>query len=139
MSKQNKTIAHRVLDALWNQEDFAFVGEMVASDYDGHSSTVFRGPEGAIQFVPKMRKAFPDFRFTVEDQIAEADRVATRWTIRGTHEGEFQGVLASGSHVTMTGITIFRVANGKLIEGWTNENLFGLMVQIGAIPAPEQG
>jgi steroid delta-isomerase-like uncharacterized protein len=139
MSEQNKTIARRVLDALWNQEHFAFVDEMVASDYDGHSSTVFHGPDGAIQFVPKMRHAFPDFRFTVEEQIAEADRVVTRWTIRGTHEGEFQGVPASGRHMTMTGITVFRVANGKLIEGWTNEDLLGLMVRIGAIPAPEQG
>jgi steroid delta-isomerase-like uncharacterized protein len=139
MLEQNKTIARRVLDALWNQEDFAFVEEMVASDYDGHSSTVFHGPDGAAQFVPKLRKAFPDFRFTVEEQIAEADRVATRWTIRGTHEGKFRGVPASGRRVMMTGITIFRVANGKLIEGWTNEDLLGLMVQIGAMPESEQG
>jgi steroid delta-isomerase-like uncharacterized protein len=133
MSKQNKMIAHRLLDELWNRENFAVVDELVASDYDGHSSTEFYGPGGAKQFVSQVHKAFPDFRFTIEDQIAEGDKVATRWTARGTHQGEFQGVAPTGRQMTMTGVTVFRIANGKLIDGWTNEDVLGLLQQLGAV------
>jgi steroid delta-isomerase-like uncharacterized protein len=134
MSKQNKMIAYRLLDELWNRENFAVVDELVASDYDGHSSTEFYGPEGAKQFVSEVHKAFPDFRFTIEDQIAEGDKVATRWTARGTHQGEFQGVAPTGRRITMTGVTVFRMANGKLIDGWTNEDVLGWLQQLGAVP-----
>lgn len=136
MSKQNKAIARRFLDELWNRSNFGLVDQLLATDYDGHSSTVIRGPEGAMEFVPRLRNAFPDFRFSILDQIAEGDIVATRWTIRGTHEGEFEGIPPSGKPIEMTGITIFRIANGKLIEGWTNEDMFGMLQQLGAVPAP---
>ncbi|MDX1687758.1 MAG: ester cyclase [Candidatus Promineifilaceae bacterium] len=136
MGEKNKAVARRFLDELWNQSNFAIVDELLASDYDGHSSTVIRGADGAVGFIPRLRAAFPDFQFTVVDQIAEGDKVATRWKLYGTHEGPFQGVPASGEQIEMTGITIFRIANGKLIEGWTNEDVFGMMQQIGAIPSP---
>jgi steroid delta-isomerase-like uncharacterized protein len=136
MSEQNKLIAYRLLDELWNRENFDVVDELVASDYNGHSSTVFHGPDGAMQFIPKIRNAFPDFQFTIEDQIAEEDRVATRWICRGTHQGEFQGIPPTGKQMSMTGITIFRIANGKLIDGWTNEDILGMLQQLGAIPVP---
>jgi len=137
MSNQNKAIARRFLDELWNRSNFGLVDQLLASDYDGHSSTVIRGPEGAMEFVPRLRNAFPDFQFSILDQIAEGDKVATRWTIRGTHEGEFQGIPPSGKQIEMTGITIFRIANGKLIEGWTNEDVLGMLQQLGAIPTPK--
>jgi steroid delta-isomerase-like uncharacterized protein len=136
MSKQNKMIAYRLLDELWNRESFAVVDELVASDYDGHSSTEFYGPAGAKQFVSEVHKAFPDFEFMIEDQIAEGDKVVTRWTCRGTHQGQFQGILPTGKQMTMSGITIFRMANGKLIEGWTNEDVLGMLQQLGAVPVP---
>lgn len=138
MSEENKTVARRFLDALWNRQEFAVVEELLARDYDGHSSTVIHGPEGAMAFVPVLRAAFPDYRFELFDQIAEGDRVAMRWRFAGTHEGPFQGAPPSGKQVSMTGITIFRLAGGRLVEGWTNEDLLGLLEQIGALPAPEQ-
>jgi steroid delta-isomerase-like uncharacterized protein len=137
MSEENKAIARRFLDELWNRSNFELVDQMLASDYDGHSSTVIRGPEGAMAFIPRLRSAFPDLRFTVLDQIAEEDKVATRWKLDGTHEGEFQGVPPSGERMEMTGITILRIASGKLIEGWTNEDLLGMMQQLGPISEPE--
>lgn len=136
MREENKAIARRFLDELWNRSNFGFVDQLLAGDYDGHSSTVIRGPDGAMEFVPRLRNAFPDFQFSILDQIAEGDKVATRWTIRGTHEGEFQGVPPSGKQIEMTGITIFRIANDKLIEGWTNEDVLGMLQQLGAVPAP---
>jgi steroid delta-isomerase-like uncharacterized protein len=137
MLQKNKSIAQRFLDALWNTQNYAVVDELLASDYDGHSSTVIDGPEGAKQFVPILRSAFPDFKFTVVDQVAEGDRVATRWIIRGTHHGEFQGVPPTGRKVEISGITIFRVADGVLVDGWTNEDLLGLLQQLGAAPEPQ--
>lgn len=136
MREENKAIARKFLDELWNHDNFAFVDQLLANDYDGHSSTVIRGPDGAMEFVPRLRHAFPDFKFSIKDQIAEGDKVATRWTICGTHEGEFQGVPPSGKRIEMTGITIFRIANGKLIDGWTNEDIFSMLQQIGAVPTP---
>ena len=136
MLEENKAIARRFLDELWNRSNFGLVDQLLASDYDGHSSTVIRGPEGAMEFVPRLRNAFPDFQFSILDQIAEGDKVATRWTIRGTHEGEFQGIPSSGKQIEMTGITIFRIANGKLIEGWTNEDVLGMLQQLDAAPRP---
>jgi steroid delta-isomerase-like uncharacterized protein len=134
MSEHNKMIARRVLDALWNREDFDTVDALVAADYDGHSSTVFDGQNGAKQFVPEFRLAFPDFQFVIEDQVADADQVATRWLLRGTHKGTFQGIQPTDKQILMTGITIFRIASGRIIDGWTNEDVLGLMQQIGAIP-----
>jgi steroid delta-isomerase-like uncharacterized protein len=136
MREENKAIARRFLDELWNRSNFVLVDQLLATDYDGHSSTEIRGPEGAMEFVPRLRLAFPDFQFSILDQLAEADKVATRWTIRGTHEGEFQGMLPSGKRIEMTGITIFRIANGRLIEGWTNEDVLGMLQQLGAVPKP---
>lgn len=138
MSEENKAIARRFLEEIWNRSNFAVVDELLARDYDGHSSTVIRGPEGAVAFIPRLRAAFPDYRFQIFDQIAEGDKVATRWKISGTHEGEFQGLPPSGKWVEMTGITIFRVANGKLVDGWTNEDVLGMLQQLGAVPAVEQ-
>jgi steroid delta-isomerase-like uncharacterized protein len=125
MRKENKAVVRRFLEELWNQSNFTVVDELLASDYDGHSSTVIRGAEGAMAFIPTLRAAFPDFQFRVLDQIAEGDRVATRWKLSGAHEGTFQGVPPSGKRVEMTGITIFRLADGKLIDGWTNEDVWG--------------
>lgn len=138
MSEMNKAVARRFLDELWNEGNFDVVDELLARDYDGHSSTVIRGPDGAMAFIPVARAAFPDFQFEVLDQIAEGDRVATRWKLVGTHEGSFQGASPSGKRVEMTGITIFRLAHGRLVEGWTNEDVLGLLQQIGAAPVLEQ-
>lgn len=135
MVDKNKTIARRFLDELWNRGNFIAVDQLLASDYDGHSSTVIQGPDGAKTFVSRLRVAFPDFQFKIVDQVSEGDKVATRWIISGTHQGEFQGMPPSGKRIEMTGITIFRIACGKLIEGWTNEDTLGMLQQIRAVPS----
>ena len=85
------------------------------------------------------RTAFPDLHFTVEDQIAEGDMVANRVTARGTHQGEFMGIAPTGKQVTVTGITIDRIAGDKLEESWASWDFLGLMQQLGAIPEPGEG
>lgn len=139
MSEQNKRIARQVFEDIQSEGNTALVDKIVALDYVGHTPPAdIHGPEGARQFTVMLRAAFPDMRVTVEDQIAEGDRVATRWTFRGTHEGDFQDIPATGKQVTMSGITLFRIANGKLLEGWNKPDLLSLMQQLGAVPVPKR-
>jgi steroid delta-isomerase-like uncharacterized protein len=81
------------------------------------------------------RAAFPDLKITVEAQIAEGDLVVTRWSSTGTHEGDLPGLPASHNKVTVTGIGIDRIENGKIVEGWNNWDTLGMMQQLGAVPA----
>ncbi len=139
MSEQNKKIARQVFEEIQSQGKTNLVDQIVANDYIGHTPPKdFHGPEGAKQFEAMLRSGFPDLSVTVEDQLAEGDRVATRWTFRGTHHGEFQGIPPTGKQVTMKGITIFRIANGKLIEGWNRPDMLGMLQQLGALPELER-
>ena len=84
-----------------------------------------------------MRSGFPDFQVTIEDLFAaEGEKVVLRFTFRGTHQGEFLGVAPTGKRVTMAGIDIFRIADGKIVELWGQEDVLGMMQQLGAIPEP---
>ena len=79
------------------------------------------------------------YRDTVDDLVAEGDKVVVRWTFRGTHPGEFQGVPPTGKQVTIIGISIFRIVGNKVVEDWTIIDLLGLLQQLGVIPPPGQG
>lgn len=144
MSEHYKILERRLIEEVWSQGNFAVVDELIASDYLGHSSTPGAesakgetlGREGYRQFYTALRQAFPDLQVTVEDQIAEGDRVVTRWTARGTHQGEFRGIPPSGKHGVISGITIDRVANGKVVECWTNADDLGMMRLLGVVPVP---
>ena len=83
-----------------------------------------------------MRAAFPDLQYTVEDQIAEGDKVVTRYTASGTHRGELMGIAPTGSRVEITGISITRVEDGKIEEIWETHDALGMMRQLGVIPSP---
>jgi steroid delta-isomerase-like uncharacterized protein len=115
------------------------VDELFAPHYVLHDPAVpgeVRGPEGIKQYVGMYRSAYPDTRFTVEDQIAEGDEVATRWTGRGTHRGELMGIPPTGREVTITGITIDSVSGGRIEEEWNNFDQLGLLQQLGVVPTP---
>ena len=103
---------------------------------DGHVEE--RGPEDVKRFISEFRQAFPDFHTTIEEQIADGDKVVTRWTMRGTQQGEFRGIASTGEQITVRGIGIFRFSEeGKVVETWDNLDQLGMMRQLGAIPAPE--
>ena len=141
MSDQNKALMRRGIEEVWNRGNFAVVGELIASDFVAHASLPIgeiHGPEGVARYFTTLREAFPDLHFTIEDQIAEADRAVTRWTARGTHRGAFRGLPPSGRQVRVTGITINRVAGGKVVEGWMNLDELGLLQQLGVKPGPGQ-
>jgi steroid delta-isomerase-like uncharacterized protein len=137
MSEQNKNLERRLFDQVYNRGDFTVVDELIARDYLGHSptpGTENRGRESFKQFYATLRQAFPDLRFTIEDLIAEGDKVVVRWTARGTFAGEFQGIPPNGNHGAITGITIDRIAGGKVVECWTNADDLGMMQLLGFVP-----
>jgi len=140
MSKQSKTLTRRIFEEMQSQGNLAIADDIFASDFVNH--TPFGdmvGPEGAKQFATKLRTAFPDLQVTVEDQIAEGDKVATHWTARGTHQNKFQGIPATGKQMEIRGIVISQIANDKIVEQWGNPDVLGLMQQLGTVPTPEQG
>src|SRR5512143_4236004 len=119
MSDANKAIVRRNFEEIWNKENLAVVDELHAPDYVGHIAAGGGEIQGAAafkQFVMLQRLAFPDAAFTIEDQIAEGDKVATRWTARGTHKGAFRGIAPRGQAMQITGISIHRFVDGKIQE-----------------------
>ena len=142
MLEENKDLARRFMDEVYNKGNLEFIDEVVASNYVVHDPNspegVSGGVEGAKQFVGMYRSAFPDIQMTVEDLIAEGDKVVTRWKARGTHQGELMGIPPSGNQVAVTGISIDRIEGGKFVESWSNYDTLGMMQQIGAVPSAEQ-
>ena len=131
--------ARRFFKEVWTDGKLDLVDELFAPDYVGHSSgseEPIRGPEGVKEYVGRLLGAFPDLGMTVEDQIADGDSVATRWTARGTHGGDLMGIEATGRTATVTGITIQRIRDGKIVAGWTNWDTLGLLGQLGVAPQP---
>jgi steroid delta-isomerase-like uncharacterized protein len=135
-SEQNKMIVRRAVEEPW-KGNLDVVDELTAPDYIGHDPAnpePLRGPEGVKEFISSYRAAFPDARLTVEQQLAEGDLVATRWSGRGTHEGELMGIQPTGKQVTVSGLTISRLKGGKIVEEFQNWDNFGMMQQLGAVP-----
>ena len=138
-AEENKALFRRLVDEFINTGNEAVADEVMTPDFVEHEE--LGGPptrEGVKQFFAMFRAAFPDLRVTIEDMIAEGDKVVARLTMRGTHQGEFLGIPPTGKQVTMGVIDIVRVADGKAVEHWGISDQLGLMQQLGAIPAPGQ-
>ena len=135
-SEQNKTIVRRLIEEAW-KGDLSVVDELIDRDYVGYDQSIpepLRGPDGFREFVSTYRAAYSDARITVDEQIAEGDKVVTRWTGRGTHDGDLMGVAPTGKQVTVSGLTLSRLANGKVVEEYTNWDTFGMMQKLGVVP-----
>jgi steroid delta-isomerase-like uncharacterized protein len=141
LSETNKTVSRRLFEEVWNKGNLAVLNELIANDHvnsgPGTLPGLPTGPEGAKQFVMIYRNAFPDTHFTIDEQIAEGDKVVTRWTAHGTHQGELLGIPATDKSSTVTGISVDRIVNGKIVESWGIFDQFGMMQQLGVIPMPE--
>ncbi len=138
-TEENKALVHRGIEEIWNQKNLAILDELAAPDFVCHNPTMTtQGLEQYKQLVTMYFTAFPDLHITIEDQVAEGDKVVTRYTARGTHQGSFMGIPPTGKQGVVTGIGIDRFANGKLVEDWINNDDLGLLQQLGIIPAPGQ-
>ena len=136
--EENKAIDRRFTEELFNKGNLAVVDELVATNFVDHSGFPGVTPdrEGYKQFATISRTALPDFHTTIEDIIAEGDKVVQRFTARGTHKGEFMGIPPTGKQVTVAGIAIHRITDGKIVENWVNMDMLGMMVQLGVVPPP---
>jgi len=138
MSIEIKTVADRIFEEVWNQRNREAVDELITGDYvhhDGHGILVEPGIEGYKQFVSIYLNAFSDLRFTIEDEISADDKIVTRWRVAGTHDGDLPGLPRTGKSISLEGISITRLRDGKIAESWNNWDMLGMMQQLGAIPA----
>jgi len=138
MSEENKAISKKVYEEVWVKGNLDVVDELFADDYVNHNQppNLPRGKEGFKRMSRMYQSAFPNMKMVVEDLLADGDRVITRWVSTGKHAGEFNGIPATGKDVRVTGISIDRIAEGKVAESWGEFDLAGLLMQLGVAPPP---
>ena len=134
----NKAIVRRYFDQVLNKQRHNLAEEFLAEDIELQGTGLAPGLDDVKQFLTMFTAAFPDAHYTIENMVAEGDRVVARTSFNGTHQAEMQGIPATGKKVSMPGITIFRLDNGKIAEGWVLNDNLSLMQQLGAIPAPQE-
>ena len=135
--EDNKALVRRCWEECFNQGNLAVVDALVAPTYSWHGpGQEVSGREGIKQLISLYRAAFPDIHMMFEDQIAEGDKVASRWTMRGTHTGNLLGIGPTGKQGTMTGMVISRLAGNTIAEEWENFDQLGLLQQLGVMPRP---
>ena len=141
-AQENKDLARRFMDEVWNKGNLNFIDEVTDPNFVSHDPSspqdMGGGVEGTRYFTQMYRNAFPDIQMSVEDVIAEGDKVVTQWTVRATHQGELMGIPPSGNRVKVTGISIDRIEGGKVVETWSNYDALGMMQQLGMVPEPQQ-
>jgi steroid delta-isomerase-like uncharacterized protein len=141
-AEENKAAVRREVEELYNHTgNLDVADEIFSPDYVSYEPTSgeTRGIEGARQFAATFREAFPDLQCTIDDMVAEGDKVVMRFRGSGTHQGETEAFgPATGKRMEMTGITIKRLSEGKIVEAWTNFDALGMMQQLGMVPEPQQ-
>ncbi len=132
----NKAAVERFGGEAFNNGDLSSSEELIAPDIVDHDPAPGQAPgrEGIEQFVNTIRTAFPDLETTIDEMIGEGDYVAFRYTIEGTHQGEFMGVAPTGKRVSVTAMEMLRFADGKMVDRWGNTDQLGILQQIGALP-----
>jgi steroid delta-isomerase-like uncharacterized protein len=136
-TERNKAVVRRFIEEVQNQKMWDVYDELNAPDFVNLSAPpgVPSDREGGKMFLGAFLNAFPDCRFTIEDMIAEGDRVATKKTFSGTHTAEFNGIPPTGKEVTITFVDILRLRDGKITEHWLGMDQLSFMQQLGVIPS----
>lgn len=138
MPTETKAIVRRLYEDVWNRRKLEVVSTLFSPSHalrDNNSPGSSVGPEAYRGQVAMYLAAFPDLHIAVEDTVAEKDKLVTSWTIAGTHKGEFLGIRPTNKKVSVEGITIHYLANGKIIDSYVSWDALGLMRQLGALPA----
>ena len=137
-TEENKVFMRRFYEEVFNQKNLAAIDDFIAPTFVNHSAAQLGLTAGDLehvkQFVSVVLQAFPDLHYTVEDLVAEGDKIVARLTLSGTQQGAFMGIPATGKHATISDIEIFRITNGKAVECWVQVDFLGLLQQLGAIP-----
>ncbi len=129
-----KAIARRFFEEVWNQGNEEAIDAYLAAETVGNSPSFGTGREAFRDQWRTWRAAFPDIHFAVEDLVGEGDKVVTRWTMTGTHRGAFWGIPATGRRVTVTGMSLDRIADGRIVSGFDAWDELGLRRQLGTLP-----
>lgn len=142
-TEEIKALAHRFHMDIFQKGDLAVADEILGRDFinhfPGYPPEWQRGPEGVKKLATAIRTAFPDdARITHEETLVEGDKVVIRWKMSGTQKGDMFGIPPTGKQMTVTGIDIFRIAGGKIVEFWQNWDQLGMMQQLGVVPPPGQ-
>ena len=139
MSEANKALVRRWFKEVWNEGREETIDELFAANGIGYglgdTEVALKGPSEFKPFVRNLRGGLPDIHMTIEDLIAEGDKVTIRITVTGTHQGNQLGVAPTGRKVHIEGLVVVRIANGQIVEGWNSWDQLGLLRQIGALPA----
>ena len=134
----HKAIVRRYIEQVLNEQRHDLAEEFLTANLEFHGSGLAPGLDMVKQWLTTFAIAFPDGHITIEDMVAEEDRVVARITFNGTHQAEMRGIPATNKTVSMAGVTIFRLDNGKIAEGWLLNDNLSLMRQLGVIPAPQE-
>jgi steroid delta-isomerase-like uncharacterized protein len=136
-AETNKIVMRRFLEFI-NTASVSLAQELISPDAIFHvpgSPEPMRGPAGYLAIIGMMRGGFPDIRWAVEEMVAEGDKVAARFTMRGTHQGTFFGVPPTGKTIAVQAVNIYRLSSGQFVEEHGQPDMLGLLQQIGAVPA----
>ncbi len=136
-TEDNKAVVRRFCDEVMNGRNPAVLDDILAPAFEGfkvEGEAQSQNREEFKQTTAMILNAFPDFHQTIHDWVAEKDKVVTRWTIQGTQQGEYLGVPPTGKQIKATGMDIFRVVDGKIVEHWVEVDMFGTMQQLSMIP-----
>lgn len=134
----NEEVVRRYFDELHTEGNLDVADELIAPDAVFHTPDGdLQGPEGIVGLITALRGAFANPEFPIEDLVAADDMVVVRWTMNGTHEGDFQGIPPSGAEVSMDGMAFIRLEDGLIVENHIQYDRLGLLQQIGAIATPE--
>jgi steroid delta-isomerase-like uncharacterized protein len=139
--QENIELLTRWFQEVWNEGKTQTVHELLLPDAlavgQAGAGIALRGPEEFVPFVEQIRGAFPDIKVSIEDAFGSDDKVALRWSATMTHRGDALGIPATGKSVRLTGITIVRIVNGKMVAGWDNWDQLGMLEQIGVYTPPQ--
>lgn len=128
---ENRAIVRRVFAEWWTKGDVRVMNQIFADDFIDHNNEEIGGKESIKRTVLQFHRAFPDLKETVDDLVVEGDKAVVRYTARGTHMGEFKGIGPTGREVSFSGIDIYRIVDGSVVDKWCAEDLHGLLQQLG--------
>ena len=135
MCDANKALVRRVIEELFTKHNVELIDEFFPDCVYRASAVGELSGEAYKQFLTQVLAAFPDGRWTVEDQVAEGDKVVTRWSFTGIHRRNLMGIAPTGKQVTTSGVMIDRIVGGKIAEEWEEYDALGMMQQLGAVPS----